>query len=447
MLFEKNRKKWYASSLALMAMGTLALVSAGCSGGGDSYDTPTVVEASAAATSRLLSVEDLKAIVDAGKVNGGGYDNVVILHVNSSATAYNAGHIPGAQFLASGLIYQTRVEGPSSMTSMVANGPQMDILLQSLGIDENTTIVLTGASTTYPARAYFTLRYWGFAKNCIYMLDGLDTAWTEANYDLETESPTVAPSTFSVKDNGGLNDDLRASLGEMIVVAEAEAVTGAASDVLQNGNPDTIILDNRSVTQLAATSYAYNGRWNGAVQMSTSSGGGIVGSSGKSWGDEAATSTSIAEELETYITSLGATQDMKIYVHCTSGTAAANAFFALDGILGWDVVLYDGSWGQMRILAPTDKGGDLPAGSVWAPKVGSESARMSVFAWGYDLAADPTTFSAPAMNLIDAATLSTMTTASDPRGNQIENEDAEYMLQSSGDSGSDSLVSGGGGGC
>ena len=459
MLHAMKNKKPVACSMPLLAAGALAfsltIGLGGCSGGNDSYDKPAAADYSSTSSTRLLSVDTLQGWIDAGKVNSGGFDNVVILNINSSTTTYDAGHIPGAQFLNRADIYQTRVEGPMSMSSMVPTGAQMDTLLQSYGITEDTTIVLTGSSTMYPARMYFTLRYWGFPKEKIVILDGLTAGYEAAGYTLTDVVPTVAASTFSVRYNDGLNDDLRASLGEMIAVAEAEAEVGAAADELQNGNPATIILDNRSVTIDAATTYAYNGRWNGAVQFSTSNGGGIVGTSGTSWGDESSDATIVAEELRTYFESLGATSDMTIYVHCTSGTAAANAFFALDGILGWDVVLYDGSWGQMRVLAPEEKGGALPDGSMWVPEVGNETARMSMFMWGYDIADladdgtlnDSTTWTAPEVNLIDAATLGTFSSPTDPRANQIENEDAIYMLGGDSDAGSDGLASGGGGGC
>lgn len=408
------------------------------------YNTAPVPVSTAAATSRLLPAVTLKSWVDAGFVNSGGFSNVVILHVNSSRTAYDSGHIPGALFLDISGLYQTRVEGPMTQEYMVAPGHQLDNILQSLGITETTAIVLTGTNTTEPARTYFTLRYWGFPRTSLYMLDGLDPAWAEAYPNaLETLTPSVVPSTFSVRDNGMLNDDLRASLGEMIVVAEAEAEGDAVSVDLQNGNPGTIILDNRDVIQLAPTNFAYNGRWNGAVQMGTAPGEGIVGSSGNGWGDEASDIVTVAEELQTYFESLGVTSDMRTYVQSTTGSTASNAFFVLDGILGWEVVLYDGSWGQMRDLAPLDKGGALPEGSVWAPEVGAETDRMSLFAWGYDLQTDPewkSTFEP----LVDAVTLASIFSASDPRGNQIENEDAAYMLD---DSGADSLAAGGDAGC
>ena len=65
------------------------------------------------------------------------------------------------------------------------------------------------------------------------------------------------------------------------------------------------------------------------------------------------------------------------YVYCRTGYMASSEFFAMDGILGWNAVWYDGSWsqwGQMSTLATN--GGKLPAASVWATDVPELSERV-----------------------------------------------------------------------
>jgi 3-mercaptopyruvate sulfurtransferase SseA len=122
---------------------------------------------------------------------------------------------------------------------MVAEGARIDALVQKYGIDKNTTIVFTGGGSATPnagavlqvTRAYWTFRYWGFPKEKLKFLDGIDFAW-KALYGLTTGNPpTPAPSTYSVKSNVQLRTDLRASLGDMINVAEGRVANAVPVDM------------------------------------------------------------------------------------------------------------------------------------------------------------------------------------------------------------------------
>jgi 3-mercaptopyruvate sulfurtransferase SseA len=120
---------------------------------------------------------------------------------------------------------------------MVPDGPHMDALIQQYGIDKNTTIVFTtggsaSASTVLSAtRAYFTFRYWGFPKEKLKLLDGVNFSWA-ASYGLTTDMPpTPVPSTYSVKNNAALRTDLRASLLDMINVTEGRVANAVPIDM------------------------------------------------------------------------------------------------------------------------------------------------------------------------------------------------------------------------
>ncbi len=243
-LSHQKQRKRFLWQLAIVSMLLFLIPFSMNSCSNKSYDTPLTAQTSAT----LLPPETLKAWIDAGIVNSTGFDRVVILDVTSLGT-YTAGHIPGAQFVNSGDIYQVRQEGPATDVNMSLDGPHMDALIQKYGIDGNTTIVFTSggsrsAGTVLTAtRAYFTFRYWGFAKEKLKVLDGINFSWAAA-YGLTTDaSPTPVPSTYSVKNNAQLRTDLRASLLDMINVAEGKV-------------PNAVPIDMRS----ASTSGSYAGK-------------------------------------------------------------------------------------------------------------------------------------------------------------------------------------------
>jgi 3-mercaptopyruvate sulfurtransferase SseA len=232
----------YLLLLSLAVSGILG----GCS---DSYDTPATTSTPTA----LISAETLKGWIDAGKVNGTGYDRVVVLDVNSIGN-YSTGHVPGAQFVDSGDIYLFRREGPATDVNMVLDGNRMNALIRKYGIDSNTTIVFTGGSGAGSAgnylqvtRAYFTFRYWGFPKERLKLLDGINAAWSAA-YGLSTAAaPTVTPSTYSVASNRVLRSNLRASLSEMISAAEGNKPNGVIVD-FRSGEADNSFAGQRGKT-------------------------------------------------------------------------------------------------------------------------------------------------------------------------------------------------------
>ncbi len=230
---QKQRKRllWQlmAASMLLLLV-TFALNN--CST--ESYNTITPLTQQTSAT--LISPQTLKSWIDGGIVNSTGSDRVVILDMTSLGT-YTTGHIPGAQFANSADVNQTRLEGPAADVNMNADGPHMDAFIQKYGIDKNTTIVFTSggaasASTVLSAtRAYWVFRYWGFPKEKLKLLDGINFSYA-ATYGLTTDaSPVPVPSTYSVKNNARLRTDLRASLLDMINVAEGRVANSISIDM------------------------------------------------------------------------------------------------------------------------------------------------------------------------------------------------------------------------
>ncbi len=242
--YQKQRKR-FLWKLAAVSMLLFLIPFSMNSCSTKSYDTPLTAQT----TATLLSPETLKTWIDAGIVNSTGFDRVVILDVTSS-TVFNAGHIPGAQLANNADINMNRQEGPAVDINMNADGQHMDSFIQKFGIDQNTTIVFTSGATSPGAsavlsatRAYWIFRYWGFPKEKLKVLDGINFSYG-ALYGLTTDaSPAPVPSTYSVRNNARLRTDLRASLADMIKVAEGKVANAVPIDM-----------------RTAATSGSYSGR-------------------------------------------------------------------------------------------------------------------------------------------------------------------------------------------
>jgi len=159
----------------------------------------------ASAGEPLVSVDSLNASLSDS--------NLVVLDIRSvidggSVETYAKGHIPGAvhsdydkagwRVTRNGLPY------------MLPTVPQLEKLIGELGIDEDSRVVVVpaGVSATdfgSATRIYWTLRVAGVGN--ISILDGGFTAWTAANYPVETGIATPSPRIFTATINTTLIAD------------------------------------------------------------------------------------------------------------------------------------------------------------------------------------------------------------------------------------------------
>lgn len=416
----------------VLSLFSLSLVLHGCGGGG--YDAPATTRT----TSAAISPETLNEWIASGRVNGTGYDRVLILDVNSQSN-YSAGHIPGAQFLDSADIYQIRNEGVAADVNMVPDGSHMDALIQKYGIDRNTTIVFTGGGSDpkgtpgamlQATRAYWTFRYWGFPKERLKVVDGINPAWSAA-FGLSTApSPPITPSTYSVRNNGILQAGLRASLGEMI-------------SLVDNGAPGAVLIDGRG----AGGSYAGTPGSTAGVFAPT---GDFVAFEGHIKGAKALGYTTLfdsangnrflpPDQLAAKFAAIGLDRSKTAYVHCRTGVIASALFFALDGILDWPSSNYDASWSQWGQMAgDPDNGKQIDPNSPWRTDITSRSEVIV-----YNGANEKTV---EKLCLDGSAAACAPPASFDTDANKIEEEDARYM-NSGGSAGGSGGAGGGKTGC
>ncbi len=326
----------------------LVLLLAGCSGG-SSYDTETATTTSSQTT--MITAATLnKLVTDGYGTDAFGYNKMVILDVDSAA-GYAAGHIPGAYHLDTGSdLRAERNNGVSFTASQVPTAAIMDNLIQRTGIDKKTVVVLVGNGNLMSVgRAYFNFRYWGFPKERLRVLNGTKstTYQGEGGYELATATPELpTPSTYSVAELSA-DTSVRASLEEMISMAEGD-------DSAQ------LIIDARSA-----------GEYDGSTIRGVSFGGHIRGAVHQEWStliDPDNPSALLPRtELQAAMEAAGAGPEVTSVSYCQTSWRAAATFLALDAVLGWPAKIYDGAWLEWGMMARNDLnyGGALAADSPW----------------------------------------------------------------------------------
>lgn len=446
--------------LAFVAAATLLM--SGC-GGSDSYDQPVVVTNAALpghATNSLIEADTLKAWMDAGLVNAADSFNgkVVVLDYASADTALR---IPGACKVATGELAATRLEGIAESATLVPTGAMMDAVIQRLGIDENTTIVFTASTFFQATRAHFIFRYWGFPRERLKVLNGGNGAWSAAvtanawgpEYALTDVVPAPEPSTYSVRNLGTLRDDLRYSIGEMITEVYPALQTGemfhldALGPAHANGTSPTLSLTNATAPDQKWV--VLEGRIRGSAPLAQA---GL---------HDANIGYKSAAEIRALFEATGWEQGLPTTTACRAGVSCTILFFALEEILGSPAYVYDGSWGQWGLYSnSTANGGQIPVAldairAQWAVDQYTISGGLID---GFPLQDVPRynneAFGAsPAKDLsviedlnLNSATLFGTNGPADPRTNQVENEDREYITTPPAGGGAPGPVSGGGGG-
>ena len=358
-------------------------------------------------------------------------DRVVIVSVATSATftSTTKKHIAEAVLLDyPNELTMTREEGLGPAGSMMLSGPRMDALVQKLGIDGATTVVLTiprGSTDndTYQLSvAYWTFRYWGFSRERVKILNGGDDAWDVAGQPLSDAVLVPTPSKWSVTANKTLHDNVRMSVGEMIVFVDGLNRDKSLLSAWQ-------MLDVRGLTISPYIANAYRG--NGGFQFLTDRVNGEAARN-RLYPDQATlvarmSSSPVADGSASAFLSPG----KKTIVMCGSSTSASPSFVLFDAVLAvpeGSIAMYDGSssqWNNYSVAKITAAGATAAQAGSWAFDSGSRAVGTLPAAVPGENAFVPGNF---------------VYSPSQAEANQIEAADKAYMANTSGGSG------GGGGG-
>jgi thiosulfate/3-mercaptopyruvate sulfurtransferase len=259
---------------------------------------------------------------------------LVIFHIGDRASreAYDAGHIPGAQFLAPLSEFSTpRVEGTLNLELLSV--AVLDSVLETKGISNDSRIVLYSARQyfTPTTRAVFTLEYMGLAGR-VSVLDGGLEAWQAEGRSVTTDAPAVVAGKFTPRPHPEL-------------VADADFVKAHLEDkrVRIVDARDTSFYNGRETRQ------GRNGHIPNAVSIPFTT---MVDSAGK---------FRSPAQLKTQFVQAGVSDGQAVVTYCHIGQQASLVWFAAR-YLGFNARLYDGSFQDWAARA------DLPVVNLAVPK-------------------------------------------------------------------------------
>jgi thiosulfate/3-mercaptopyruvate sulfurtransferase len=248
---------------------------------------------------------------------------VVILHVAPNRTAYDAGHIPGARFVALPELAVTRDGIPNELA------PVSDLtkVMEAAGVSDDSRVIIYSDASVLPAtRAYFTLDYLGHGEQAA-LLDGGLEKWRSEGRMLTKDAPAAAQGRFTPHPKPEL-------VVPMDAVKQMSGQPRSASS--------EVLLDVRS-----------------AADFSGEKGSHIGGALNAFWMDNQASRENQAlksdDALRKLYEALGVTPEKRVVTYCNSGMQATQSYFTLK-YLGYDVRLYDGSMSEWTSKgAPVEK--------------------------------------------------------------------------------------------
>ena len=244
--------------------------------------------------------------------------DLVLLHLGQRPE-YDAGHIPGAQYLS---LQDISVTTPGGLTLQMLPPDQLRDRLAALGISNDSRVIVyfgrENPSVTPTARVLFTLDYAGLGDRASELDGGLD-AWVKAGQALSTDVP--APRTGTL-----------APLKTRPLIVDAEFVNANL------GTSGIAIVDGRN------TGF-YTGAQTGGGPTAPHKGGHIKGAHSVPFNEtvDQANRLKPAAELQTLFANAGVKPGDTVVAYCHIGMQATQVILAARS-LGYKVLLYDGSF-------------------------------------------------------------------------------------------------------
>ncbi len=273
-----------------------------------------LIQGQAAAAGNMLVSSDWLA----GHLNDPG---LVVLHVGADRTAYDAGHISGARFLAWREITTTRNGVPNQL-------PAADVLktaLEGVGVGNQSHVVLYGDTPLLAAHTYFVLDYLGHGSQS--MLDGGLEKWKAEKRAVTVSKPEVKPASLTVT----LHPELLADLPTVQKIVAEKKIP---------------VIDGRPPEQFSGV------KPGDGIKR----GGHIPGARNLWWMDTVVSKENPilkpVAEIRALYEAAGAKAGEQVLVYCRTGPIAMHEYFTLK-LAGFRPVLYNASFMEWSNTAET----------------------------------------------------------------------------------------------
>jgi thiosulfate/3-mercaptopyruvate sulfurtransferase len=244
-----------------------------------------------------------------------------VLESDEDVLLYHTGHIPGAQKL------DWHSDLNDELVRDYIGREAFQSLLQRLGIDESTTVVLYGdRSNWWATYAFWVFRLFGFPESRLRILDGGRALWEQEQRPMVTDVPRHAPTSYQAPER---ND---------------ATIRAFRDDVLAHARGRLPLIDVRSPEEFSgARTHMAEYPQEGVLR-----GGHIPGAANVPWARAAnpdGTFRPAAELRELYLQGAGLRAGDDVVTYCRIGERSSHTWFVLTYLLGFDRVRnYDGSW-------------------------------------------------------------------------------------------------------
>jgi thiosulfate/3-mercaptopyruvate sulfurtransferase len=247
--------------------------------------------------------------------------SMVVLHVGADRKAYDAGHVPGARFLAMSDVAVVRNGVPNQVPAVA----DLKKALEKVGVGDESFVVAYGDAPLLATHVYFLLDYIGHGRHAI--LDGGLVKWKAEKRSLSTAVTEFKPATLTVKAHPELLVDL-ATVQKIVA------------------DKKTLLIDGRAPEQFSGATPGDDIR----------RGGHIPGAKNVFWMQDLVSKENpvlkpVAEIRASY-EAAGAKTGQDVVVYCRTGPIAKHQYFALK-LAGFRALVYDGSFMEWSNAAAT----------------------------------------------------------------------------------------------